>query len=42
MNRKNDPLVKTPDAILVDNTDFTLSETLDEMLMLIDNHGNKK
>ena len=42
MNRKNDPLVKTPDAILVDNTDFTLSETLDEILMLIDNHGNKK
>ena len=42
MNRKNDPLVKTTDAILVDNTDFTLSETLDEILMLIDNHGNKK
>ena len=42
MNRKNDPLVKTSDAILVDNTDFTLSETLDEMLILIDNHGNKK
>ena len=42
MNRKNDPLVKTSDAILVDNTNFTLSETLDEILMLIDNHGNKK
>ena len=39
MNRAIDPLIKVEDAILVDNTDMTLSETLDKILLLIDGNG---